>query len=362
MRTVTAIALAVIAGIVIGAVWYFGGPPAGVTGSASAPAGTLAFPGLAPKLATAAKVAVISKDQALMIARAGDAWSLTDKGGYPVRPDKLHELLTGLTELRLTEPRTSDPALLERLGLGDPTNANSTAVQVQVLDANSQVLAELILGHRRVRPQGNLSETIYVRRPGQDQAWLAEGQLQADTDPQLWIDRDIANIDGKKVASVVVHRGDAVLEFGRDGDKPVLKVPAEHPKLDDYRVEALFGALEMLTLTDVKPAAQQPGEKIGTAAITLTDGTVVEAAVSGVAKADAKEPGTKDIWAQFAVRGESDEAKKLAARVTGWAYQIGSWKEKAFVPTLDDLKAAEKSPAAAEEKKPAAGEAPAASP
>ena len=35
--------------------------------------------------------------------------------------------------------------------------------------------------------------------------------------------------------------------------------------------------------------------------------------------------------------------------MNGWAYQLGSWKEKAFVPTLDDLKAEE--PA----KKPAEG-------
>ena len=35
--------------------------------------------------------------------------------------------------------------------------------------------------------------------------------------------------------------------------------------------------------------------------------------------------------------------------MNGWAYQLGSWKEQAFVPTLDDMKAAE--PA----KKPAEG-------
>jgi len=57
----------------------------------------------------------------------------------------------------------------------------------------------------------------------------------------------------------------------------------------------------------------------------------------------------KDLWALFAVSGDDKakaEADRLAARVTGWSYQIGSWKEKALVPTMDDLKAAEKSSAA----------------
>ena len=26
-------------------------------------------------------------------------------------------------------------------------------------------------------------------------------------------------------------------------------------------------------------------------------------------------------------------------RLAGWTYQIGSWKEKSLVPTMDDLKA-----------------------
>ncbi len=33
------------------------------------------------------------------------------------------------------------------------------------------------------------------------------------------------------------------------------------------------------------------------------------------------------------------EADRLNARLAGWTYQIGSWKEKSLVPTMDDLKA-----------------------
>jgi hypothetical protein len=264
-----------------------------------------------------------------------------------VQQDKLRELLTGLTELRITEPRTADPALLEQLGVGDPTSATSTAALVKVLDAKGNVLAQLIVGHRRVRTQGDVPESIYVRHPGDNQSWLAEGRLPVDADPQLWFDRDIANIDNARVASVEVHRGDTVLQFARDGGKMVLKSPAEHPKLDDYKVEDVFRALETLTLTDVRPAAQEPGTQIGTASLTLTDGSVVNVTVYGAPKADAKTPGEQDIWTQYAVTGTTDDARKLAARVKGWAYQVGSWKEAAFVPTLDDLKADEKAPAAA---------------
>jgi hypothetical protein len=31
----------------------------------------------------------------------------------------------------------------------------------------------------------------------------------------------------------------------------------------------------------------------------------------------------------------------MNGRVSGWTYQVGAWKEKALVPTVDDLKAEE---------------------
>ena len=62
--------------------------------------------------------------------------------------------------------------------------------------------------------------------------------------------------------------------------------------------------------------------------------------------------GEKDIWARFAATGSDktkDEADKLNARLAGWTYQLGGWKQKALVPSLDDLKAPppEKPPAEA---------------
>jgi hypothetical protein len=313
--------------------------------------GTLVFPGLAAKLQQAARIEATHQGKTMMITRDGDKWGLADRGGYPVQEDKLREMLTGLTELRITEARTADPEQFARLGVEDAQPATSNSTLLRVLDAKGTVLAELLVGHRRVRTQGNLPESIYIRRPGENQSWLAEGRLPVDADPQLWFDRDIANINHARVTSVAVSRGDAVLEFARDGDKLVLKEPADHPKLDDYRLEEIARGLEGLTLTDVKPVAEQPGEKIGMVVYTTTDGMRITIQVF---RAD------KDIWIQMAASGEGAakaEADALQARVGKWAYQVGSWKEKSFVPTMDDLKASEPAPsagaAAAGETKPA---------
>ena len=104
----------------------------------------------------------------------------------------------------------------------------------------------------------------------------------------------------------------------------------DHPKLDDYRVENIFRALEQLTLSDVEPASKPRDQKIGVATYTLVDGTVI---VVTLFHAD------KDIWAELAASGE--KSATLQAGFAGWRFQLGSWKEKSFLPVMDDLKASE---------------------
>ena len=106
------------------------------------------------------------------------------------------------------EPRTTDPAQFSRLGRGRPERQAGTANLLRVLDAAGKPIVALIVGHRRVRTQGNVPEEVYVRRPDENQTWLAEGSLQADADPQLWLDRDIMNIGHDRIAGVAVTRGD----------------------------------------------------------------------------------------------------------------------------------------------------------
>lgn len=332
MRNTLILVVGGVVALLIG--WQFGTPSQGGGQKAVAP-GTLVFPGLAAKLQAAQRITIQTKGNTLVIARKDGAWGLADRGGYPVQQDRLRELLTGLTELRVTEARTSDPEQYARLGVDDPAKPVTTANLLRVFGPNDALIAELIVGHRRVRTAGNVPESIYIRRPGEAQSWLAEGRLPVDADAQLWFEREITNIPKDRVASVVSARGDTILEFGRDGDALALKTPAEHPKLDDYRVEEVFRSLESLTLTDVKPASEQPGEKLGSAVVTTTDGLVVTVAVFKI---------ETDIWAQFTVTGEGEAkqaAEALQGRIGGWAYQLGSWKEKSFLPTLDELKAEE---------------------
>lgn len=314
--------------------WYFGTATT-PTEQTTVSGGQLMFPDLAPKLKDAARVEITHQGKQVVIEKRSDGgWGIASMHDYPVLETKLRGVLTGLTELRLAEPRTSDPAQFSRLGVDDPNAATSSADLLQVVDGAGKPILALILGHRRVRGQANVPDEIYVRRPEENQTWLAEGSLQVDADPASWLDRDIMNIGHDRVASVAV--GDQALVFGRVDGKFALTQPADHPKLEDYKVDDVARALEALTLQSVKADADAPGTEAGHAVFTIDDGLALTVRVF---HAD------KDVWARFAAAASSDkarpEADKLNARVVGWTYEIGSWKEKSLVPTMDDLKAPE---------------------
>jgi hypothetical protein len=312
-----------------------GGGPAG--------AGDLVFPNLASRLGDARRIEVTKPDAMLVVERRGEAWVLPDKGGYPVRPARVRELLVNLTELRLMEPRTADPAQLDRLGLDDPKKPGSTALLVRVLDGSGAPIAEIVVGRRRTRTQGaSTPESAYVRRPAETQSWLAEGRIAADTDPQLWIDRDVTNLSSDRVQRVEVHRPDVpVLVLTRSegaeagaGPRLAIQQPEGAPPADEVAMDEIARAFEFLTFLDVKPAAEIPGTAIGEGRFGLTEGLTV--VVRPHRDGDA-------LWILLGAEGTGTEAPQLAARWSPWAYQVGTWKEKVFLPKIEDLRRREAS-------------------
>ena len=332
MRPRTGLSLLLAGAIVLAGGWYFG--PAQMPGEAqSVEAGRLMFPGLADRLQDAAEVDIAHQGKTLVIRRHGDVWGLADRGDYPVEAEKLRGMLTALTELRLVEPRSADPAAYAKLGLQDPNAPDSTADLLRVLDAAGKPIAELIVGHRRVLTAGNVPDEVFVRRPDEAQGWLAEGSLVVDADPLLWLQRDIVNIDHTSIAHVSVQRGNETLGFDAKDGKLTMTTPAEHPPLDSYKMDDIARGLEMLTCEDVQPGAAPTTGEIGQSVFTTTDGLAVTTRLyqSG-----------KDLLARFDIAGDNvakAKAATLKARIAGWTYRIGAWKQTALVPSLTDLEA-----------------------
>jgi len=327
------LALVIAAVLAVAGGWYFGTATQPVE-QTSIDNGKLMFPDLAAKLKDAQRIEITNKGLVTTIELKNGVWGVADRGGYPVQETKLRGLLTGLTELRLAEPRTSDPAEYARLGVENPTkDTKGTASLLRVLDGSGKPIVTLIVGHRKTRTQGDVSEEVYVRRPGDAQSWLADGSVQADPDPQVWLDRNVINIAPTLITKVVSTKGGGTMELTRDGDKLKVTQPAESPKLEDYKVEDVDQALSNLTFQDVRPLNQPYGDKAGEAVFSTSDGLNITVTLYHLGK---------DSCTLFSVaapdRGKP-EADRLNAKLANWAFETGTWKDAALVPSLDDLKA-----------------------
>jgi hypothetical protein len=333
MNQTRLLALVIAAVLAIAGGWYFGTATEPVQ-HAAIDTGKLMFPDLTAKLKDARRIEITSKGKVTVIELKNGVWGVADRGGYPVEEPKLRGLLTSLTELRLTEPRTTNPAEFSRLGVEDPAaDTTGTANLLRVLDGDGKPIVSVIVGHRRMRTRGDVPEEVYVRRPGDNQSWLAEGSLQADADPQVWLNRDIVNISHALVTKVVATKNGATIELTRDGEKLKVTQPAEYPKLEDYKLDDVGRALENLTFQDVKPDKEPIGDKVGDAVFTTSDGLNIAVTINHLGK---------DSWTRFAVTApdrNKPEAERLNAKLAGWAFETGAWKDQSLDPSLDDLKA-----------------------
>lgn len=327
MRPASAILLFLLGLASVGAGWYWGLAREPQVASRLAYARP-AFPGLAARLGAARQVEIVANGKVLRLGRRGKVWGLTDRGDYPIRPAALHALFAGLAGLRLRAPLTADPHLLPRLGLAAPGDAKGPGTRVLLRDRAGQVLAALLLGRSRTPSGGNLPATIFVRFPGQPQAWLAEGAVPAAAKPAAWLDRTLFTIPPPAIAKVEIARGGDLLQFARAGKKGLaMLAPADHPALDPGRVRNIATALQEVTFSDVLPAAQAPGKLVGTAVFTTTKGLAITARV--------RRAGAF-LWVGFAAAGTG--AKALEARLKGWVFRLGAWREVELVPSLAQLR------------------------
>jgi hypothetical protein len=294
-----------------------------------------AFPALAGELGDVASVGLERKDLAATFRRRGDLWLVAEKGGYPADAGKVRQIVLSLAAMRLIEPKTRLPGLYQRLEVEDPGSGKSTLVAVG--DQSGKTLARLIVGKQRFDRLGAGNGGVYVRRPGDAQSWLASGALDLSGNLGGWLDKAIVDIPDRRIAKVsltqpdgtrlVLSRAKPEAQFAIEG------VPADTKLKSETATGEPAMALDGLNLDDVAPAAKMPLPKTGvaTASYTTFDGLTVDLRLIAHDKTD---------WIAVEATGSGKaaaEAKRIAARVSGWSYAIPSYKAAMIKTKLADL-------------------------
>jgi hypothetical protein len=303
------------------------------TVSPAAP-GEAALPGLAGKLGEVASVGLKRSTLELTFVRDGDGWLVVEKGNYPAA-GKVRQIVLGMADLALVEPKTQKADLYPRLEVDDPGKGKSTLVALK--DKSGAALAEIIIGKRRYDRLGAGNDGVYIRKPGDPQVWLARGSLELSDQLSSWLDRRVLDLPEKRIAKVTLTQPDGtrlvITRTSPDAEFTVEDAPDDAKFKSETATRQPAMALETLDLDDVKPVADMPvpEKDVFTASFVTFDGLTVDVRLFD-----------RDNMHWIAVSatgtGAADaEAKEIDGKAGRWIYAVPSYKAAALKTKLSDL-------------------------
>jgi len=269
-----ALLVVTIAAVVVAAMGSFGG------GAGTDPRIERAvLPLLGQHLPDVARITLVHGATKTTLVRSEGNWVVEEKSNYPADLAAVTQVVLGLADLRYVEPKTQKPDLYPRLELEDAGKPDGKSTLVTVSDPKGTVLGEVIAGKQGIDQLGGGSDGVYVRMPGDAQAWLARGTLKLPDDTNGWLDRSIVDLPREKVREVVLTQPDgSKLDIARDKPDATLALkdaPADTKLKSDTVLVEPTTALASLTLTDVGPAAEMPSDGAVHGEVSTFDGLTV---------------------------------------------------------------------------------------
>jgi len=353
MRQRGILILAAIAAVVVIAAVYALQQRESRTVQAQLPA--LLFPGLLERVNDVASISVAGPEDSFTIAKDKDGkWAMPSKGGYPVPVEGVKQALVGLAELKPAEQKTANPEFFGKLDLQDRDAKDSKSLEIRLKDAGGKDIAAVLVGKRGATATASTPGTIYVRKPGENQTWLASGRFEPDPKAVRWLDRDVVKVERQRINTVTATRPDgAKLVVARetttaDDFKP-LNAPADAKLISGGPSNALGSALGYISYDDVAPAASIDFTDAAKAEYRTFDGLVVTASVKekdgkhwvkfdstqdkSVTPPEAKDEKDKPKTPEEVAK----EVESFNAKTAGWAYEVTKYKAEDFTKTLDDV-------------------------
>ncbi len=254
----------------------------------------------------------------------------------------MRKLLFDLGQIELIERKTADADRFGRLDLADVAEKGSNATRVVVAAGAGDPLVDVHVGKRRESLSGG-EPMVYVRRSGERQTYLAEGELDLRGGPVQWLLREIVNIPREGIVSAqLTGASGEVLRLERAGnDFRIVDLPAGRRVDSQYTVNNAATVVDRLLFDDVRSAqgldfASGPGA----GSFTTRDGLTVtlEMAADPAGGADAS-PWLRVGLSLAPEATEEARAFAEAARVRteGWAYRVSSFDLERLRATAESL-------------------------
>lgn len=259
-------------------------------------------------------------------------WTVAQRGDYPADMTKLRKLLLALSDAKIVEEKTSNPANFGAIGVDDPSAPGATGTELSFIARDGK--HALIVG--KTTGEGN-----FARRVGENTTYSVEPVISFEAEPRFWIEPKLINIAAADIQSVAVkpadapaytvHRTSAAANFELDGVPPGRK-PADAASLAPSPT-----TYSNLDADDVAQLSEVDFSKASVATVTLFSGNVIT--ITGAAGAAT---GDKH-WIQL----QASKDSALSAKAAGRAFELSGYRFDAIFRPLEQLLVAKPPPAAA---------------
>jgi hypothetical protein len=157
--------------------------------------GMALLPALGGELDTVTSLNVLkgSATPTVTIQKQGVQWTVAQRASYPADVAKVHKLLLALSDAKIREEKTSDPASYAVIGVEDPSKPGATGSEIELTakDGKHGVIVGKFTG------QGS-----FVRRAGEKVSYSVEPGISFEAEPRFWLDTRLLDIPADKIQSV----------------------------------------------------------------------------------------------------------------------------------------------------------------
>ncbi|HMD28512.1 MAG TPA: DUF4340 domain-containing protein, partial [Steroidobacteraceae bacterium] len=285
-----------------------------------------------------------SASATVTIHKQGEQWTVAQRANYPADVSKLRKLLLTLSDAKIREEKTSNPASYSIIGVDDPTHSGANGAQIEVTAHDGK--HAVIVG----KPA---AEGSFVRRLGENISYIVEPAISVEAEPRFWIEPKLLDLPAGKIDGIEakpaggpnysVHRVAAPAPAAAPTTAPATAnsanitntiapasnfeltgVPSGRKAADSQQLAPSPATFGGLTADDVAAAGDLDFSKPSIVTVTMSDGNIVT--FTGATIGDKR-------WIQ--VTATKDAA--LTAKTAGRAFEIPAYRFEAIFKPLEQL-------------------------